>query len=74
MALKPNPGSIPPECIIRDDDGNITGFRRVRVVCFGGYDSGEREPAGWLSGGRGSCDWTISRKPHPFEISEYEPL
>lgn len=34
-----NEGRLPPECVITDDDGNVTGHRAVHVRCFGGFDS-----------------------------------
>ncbi len=69
-----NPGHLPEECIIRDDDGEVTGYRSVHVVLFGGFDSRKRGDAPWPSaGGRPSpTNWKISRPPHPYEIKEYE--
>lgn len=72
MPLAPNPGHCPPECEILDEDGNVIGHRRVRVVCFGGYDTKTKEPAGWPAGGRGGCNWRIGKRPHPYEIREWE--
>jgi hypothetical protein len=72
MAFRPNRGECPPECIVRDDDGNITGFRRVHVRLRGGYTTVGREPSGWLSSGRGGCRWTI--RNDPFDITEYEVI
>jgi len=75
MALAPNLGHLPDECILaRDDEGKPAVFARVRVVLFNGYDTKVKEPAGWASGGRGGCSWKISRRPHPYEIKEYEKL
>lgn len=66
--MRPNPGRLPPECVIRDDDGNVTGYRSVRVVLWGGIASGP-----WPSaGGRPPTCWKISKPPHPYEIKEWE--
>jgi len=75
MALAPNLGRIPDECILsRDEEGKPNLFARVRVVLFNGTDTAKTEPAGWAAGGRNGCSWKISRRPHPFEIKEYEKL
>lgn len=37
--MKRNHGYLPLECEIRDDRGNVTGYRRVHVRLFNGYDT-----------------------------------
>lgn len=75
MPYAPNPGLLPDDCLIHDEDGNFTGFRRVHVRLFGGYDSRERGHDPWpAAGARPPTDWRISKPPFPFEIKEYEPL
>lgn len=73
MAYLPNLGHVPPECEVLDEDGNVTGYRNVHVRLFGGFDSKKAGHAPWpAGGGRPPTVWKISRKPHPFEIREYE--
>lgn len=72
MPYQRNPGRLPPECVIRDDDGNATGFRAVHVRLFGGYDSRKRGDAPWPSGA--PTVWGISAQPHPFQIEEFEVI
>lgn len=75
MALQRNTGRLPPECEIRDDAGNVTGYRAVHVKFFNGWSSREAGHQPWPSAGsRPPTDWTISRKSHPFQIEEYEVL
>ncbi len=80
MPYQPNLGHVPDECLIRDEDGNVTGFRAVHVRLFGspernlkGFDSKAAGLPPWPAGGaRTPTIWKISRKPHPFEIKEWE--
>lgn len=75
MPYLPNPGHVPPECEILDDDGNVTGHRKVHVRLFGGWDSRKAGHAPWpAAGGRPPTIWRISRAPHPFEIKEFEVI
>jgi hypothetical protein len=74
VPLAPNSGRCPPEAEILDENGNVTSYRRVRVVLFNGHDTARKEPSGWPAGGKGACNWRISRSPHPFEIREFEVL
>lgn len=76
MAFKPNPGRLPDDCIELDDEGNETGkVFRVHVRCFGGYCTKDgKEPNGWPAGGRGACNWRISKPPFAYEIKEYEVI
>lgn len=67
--MQPNPGHLPPECEILDEDGNVTGHRAVMVKLFGGIKTGPWPSAG---GRPVPTNWKISKPPHPFEIEEYE--
>jgi hypothetical protein len=71
MPYEPNPGHLPPECVIEDEDGTIR-HRAVHVRLFGGWDSKKAGAAPWpAAGGRPPTRWAISRRPHPYEIEEY---
>jgi len=81
VAFQPNPGEFPTECEIWADvetDGilarSLVGYRAVHVRLWGGYDSKAAGDRPWPSKGGRPFDtrWAISRKPHPFEIREYE--
>lgn len=68
-----NEGHLPPECEIRDEHGNVTGYRAVHVVLFGGLDTRKAGHAPWpAAGGRPPTQWRISKPPHPYEIMEWE--
>lgn len=72
MHYQPNQGSLPDECLIRDEQGEVTGHRTVHVRLFGGIDTKARGDPPWPSAGaRVPTRWKISRKPHPFEIKEW---
>lgn len=74
----PNPGHLPFDCTIFDEDGQEIGFRQVHVRTFGTpktqpYDSKKAGHAPWPSaGGRPPTNWKVSNPPHAFEIKEYE--
>lgn len=70
--FKPNPGHLPFDCTIFDEEGQEAGFRRVHVILFNGWDSREHEHS-WPSVGLRAplTGWEISKPPHPFEIKEY---
>lgn len=71
-AWRDNPGSLPRECIITNDDGFVTGYRPVHVRLFCGADTKADGDAPWpAGGGKPPTDWAISRQPHPFEIKQY---
>lgn len=71
--MQPNHGHLPSECIVRDERGEIAGYRSVHVQLFGGFDTRKAGHDPWpAGGGRIATDWRISRKPHPFEIESYE--
>lgn len=78
MAYLPNPGHLPFDCTIFDADGREAGFRQVHVRTFGGpdtppYDSKKAGHAPWpAAGARPPTRWEIDRRPHPFQIKEYE--
>ena len=77
MPYQPNPGHLPEACIITETDDagveHVTGHRSVHVRLFGGWDSKKAGAAPWPSAGRQPATrWAISRKPHPFEIEEFE--
>lgn len=75
MAYLPNPGKLPPECVILDDEtGEVVGYRSVHVVLFGGYSTKAAGDRPWPSAGGKPLPtrWAISRQPHPFEIKEFE--
>lgn len=70
-----NPGHLPPECEIYNEDGQLIGHRRVHVRLFNGWSSKAAGTGSWPShGGRPvPTDWTIRRgTPHPFDIESYE--
>ncbi len=73
MAWKQNPGRIPRDALVLDEDGNVIGFRKVHVRLFNDYDSRAEGDDPWpAGGGKPSTQWAISRPAHPFEIREYE--
>lgn len=73
MALQPNPGSLPRDCIVLDEEGNVIGFRKVHVVLFNGHSTRAAGQDPWpASGARPPTCWSISRPPQPFEIKAYE--
>jgi hypothetical protein len=75
MPRKPNPGHLPADCIILDEDGNVTGYRYVHCTLFNGIDTREKSPGGWpAAGGRPPTVWKISKPPHPFQIESYEVI
>lgn len=71
MPWHPNPGRCPDECLVLDELGEVTGYRRVHVWLFNGSESSIQSPNGWASGGRGGCNWSICKPPHPFDIQEW---
>ena len=73
MAWLPNTGALPEACLIRDEDGNVTGYHAVHVRLFGGFDTRKAGHAPWpAAGGRPPTRWEISARPHPYEIEEFE--
>lgn len=72
MARLPNPGHLPPECEIRDEDGNVTGYRPVHVWLRCGWSSQAAAHAPWPSaGGRSSTRWSLRGDSHDilhFEV------
>lgn len=74
MSRAPNPGRCPSECEIRDDAGELVGFRRVHVTFFNGRTSREKSPQGYPSGGRDACNWRIGKPPHPYDIQYFEVI
>ena len=72
MAYEPNPGKLPDECVVEDENGNVT-HRAVHVRLFGGWDSRKAGAAPWPSAGRQPATrWAISKRPHNFDIEEWE--
>ena len=72
MPWHPNPGRLPDACVIRDEGGEVVGYRHVHVRLFGGFDSKAAGHAPWPSADRRPpTEWRISRPPHPFEIKEW---
>ncbi len=68
-----NEGRLPPECEVRDEHGNVTGYRAVHVVLFNGLSTRKLGHAPWpAGGGRPPTNWRISKPPHPYEIMEWE--
>lgn len=67
--MPPNPGRLPPECQILDEDGNVTDHRAVMVKLFNGLRCGPWPSAGGRSQ---QTRWSIGKPPHPFDIEEYE--
>lgn len=73
MPWQPNPGHLPDDCVIVDDEtGTVLGYRKVHVRLFGGTDTMAKGHHPWpAAGGKPPTVWTISHRPHPFEIKEY---
>ncbi len=72
MPYQPNPGRLPDECLVLDEQGEVVGYRPVHVRLFNGIDSKVRGDAPWSSANaRQPTVWKISRPPHPFEIKEW---
>lgn len=71
MAWLINPGHLPPECEIRDEQGNITGYRKCHVRLRGGFDSQKAGHDPWPSKtNRGpTTRWTLGW--HCFDIVEF---
>lgn len=68
-----NEGRLPPECEVRDEDGNVTSYRDVHVVLHNGFSTRKAGRAPWpAGGGRPPTNWRISKPPHDFEIKEWE--
>lgn len=80
MAYQPNPGFLPPECVIHDPEtGEVIGYRAVHVRLFGkagnpGWDSKKAGSKPWpAKGGRPlDTNWRVSSPPHPYHIKEFE--
>lgn len=71
--MPPNPGRLPPECEIRDEHGNVTGYRAVHVVLFNGFSTSKAGHAPWpAGGGRPPTNWRISKPPHSSDIEFWE--
>lgn len=71
--MRPNPGHLPDECIIFDDDGNVAGWRAVHVRLRNGYDTRKAGAAPWPAyGSRPPTRWKPDGKPHPFDIEFWE--
>lgn len=71
MAYHPNAGSLPSACVIADDQGNVTSYRKVHVRLRQGYDTRKVGAAPWPSGGsRPPTRWSLSKSA--FDIIEYE--
>lgn len=71
--MKRNHGYIPPECEIRDVNGILTGYSRVHVRLFNGYDTRRAGADPWpAAGSRPPTNWRISPQPHGFEIRGFE--
>ena len=73
MPRQRNPGKLPDDCLIRDEQGTITGFRQVYVTLFNARDTRAAGTGPWpAAGGKPPTCWAVSRPPHPFEIEFYE--
>lgn len=74
MPYLPNPGHLPDECVILDEDGQVTGFRKCHVRLRNGYDSCAAGAAPWPSfdNRQPRTRWKQDGRPHPFDILEYE--
>lgn len=73
MAYAPNPGHLPFDCTIFNEEGQEVGFRSVHVRLFNGWDSKKAGASPWpAAGARPPTRWEIDRRPHPFQIKEYE--
>lgn len=74
MAYQPNPGRLPEACLLRDDSGNVVGFRAVHVRLRCGYDSKAAGHQPWPSKGArgGDTNWKISRPGFPGDIEFWE--
>lgn len=68
--MQPNPGQLPDDCLVLDEDGILVGHRHVHVILFNGWDSRKALSGGaWPSS---TTRWQISRPPHPGEVKFYE--
>lgn len=75
--VQDNPGHLPEDCEILDENGQNIGWKMVHVRLFNGWDSKAANSPPWPSNGSraGPTVWKISRpKPHPFEIQKYEVI
>lgn len=71
--MRKNPGHLPLECEILDENDEVVGFRPVHVRLFNGWSSAAANSPPWPSAGRYPLTvWRISKPPHPFEIEHYE--
>jgi len=70
---KANPGHLPFDCTIFDENGQEAGCRHVHVKLFNGWDS-RNHGMTWPARGLRApfTRWEISKPPHPFQIKEYE--
>lgn len=72
MAYQRNEGRLPEAAIIRDEDGKVTGHRRVIVKLRNGTIQGREPvstvtPKGWDAK---TTRWTLEN--HPYDIVEWE--
>ncbi|WP_333837964.1 hypothetical protein [Novosphingobium sp.] len=75
MPLQTNPGRLPDDCVILDEEGNVTGFHKVHVVTFRGFSTRAADHAPWpAGGGRPPTNWAISTPPHDSDIQFYEVI
>lgn len=73
MAYKPNAGKLPAACRIVDDQGEVTGYRKVHVRLHGGWCSRAAGHEPWpAGGGREATRWAVGKPPHDFDIKEWE--
>ena len=69
MPWTENKGALPDEAIIRDEAGNVTGYRKVRVKLRCGRVPAESWPA---AGQWPATRWTLLGDSH--DILEFEIL
>ncbi len=68
--MHPNCGQVPAAAILRDEWGNVTGYRAVHVILRCGYSTAARDVAPWpAGGGRWPTRWTLTG--HPFDIVKW---
>jgi len=72
VTYSPNIGRLPQGSALRDEAGEVTGYRKAHVRLFGGYDSAKAGRDPWPTGGtRPPTKWSIERVPHPFDIESW---
>lgn len=84
MVYVDNPGHLPDDCIIYGElpegapkkaERPVLGYRKIHAILFCGIHTKIKSPDGWPAAGQHpKTDWSISAKPHPFQIQKYEVI